>query len=141
MSGDDRSRVTIHVDGAARGNPGPAAIGAIIADLDGTPRVKVSSYIGEATNNQAEYRALIVGLREAAVLGARYVDVYSDSQLLVEQVMGNYRVRNAGLKPLFEEAMQLLEQFESYTMMHVPRRQNTDADALANAAFKARHGH
>ncbi|NQT48060.1 MAG: ribonuclease HI family protein [Chloroflexi bacterium] len=135
MSRVSCSRLTVYVDGASRGNPGPAAIGAVIEDDEGAPKVKLSCYIGETTNNQAEYKALIMGIREAALLGAEYIDMKSDSELLVEQVRGNYKVRNANLKPLFQEVRQILREFKSFTITHIPRRENTAADALANEAL------
>ena len=134
MSKPDSSHLTIHVDGASRGNPGPAGVGIIIVDEQGTTGVRISSYIGETTNNQAEYKALIMGLREAARLGAEHVDIKTDSKLVVEQVRGKYRVRHANLRPLFEEAKQLLAEFRSFTITHIPRHQNNAADALANEA-------
>ena len=138
MSRPDNSRLTIHVDGAARGNPGPAGIGVTIDDEKGTSKVRISSYIGETTNNQAEYKALITGLREAARLKAEHVDIKTDSKLVVEQVRGNYKVRHAKLRPLFEEAKQLLAEFGSFTITHVPRYQSKAADALANQAIDRR---
>jgi len=134
MSKPDSSHLTIHVDGASRGNPGPAGVGIIIAGEQGTTRVRISSYIGETTNNQAEYKALIMGLREAARLGAEHIDIKTDSKLVVEQVRGKYKVRHANLRPLFEEAKQLLAEFRSFTITHIPRHQNNAADALANEA-------
>jgi len=134
MSKPDNSHLTIHVDGASRGNPGPAGVGIIIAGEQGTTGVRISSYIGETTNNQAEYKALIMGLREAARLGADHVDIKTDSKLVVEQVRGKYKVRHANLRPLFEEAKQLLAEFRSFNITHIPRHQNNAADALANEA-------
>jgi ribonuclease HI len=132
---DSNSRLTIYVDGASRGNPGPSGIGIVIEDGDGATRVKISSYIGRTTNNQAEYRALIVGLREAARLKAEHVDIKSDSELLVEQVCGRYKVRSPKLRPLFEEVKELLAGFRSSAISYIPREQNRVADALANQAF------
>ena len=128
------------MDGAARGNPGPAAIGVAIEDEKGNTAVSVSSYIGRATNNQAEYRALMVGLEEAARLKARHIDIKSDSELLVRQLRGSYKVRHDNLKPLFQQAKQLLTNFKSFTITHIPRNQNSAADALANEALDA-HAH
>ena len=128
-------RLTAHVDGASRGNPGPAAIGVVIKDEKGTTIVKVSSYIGRATNNQAEYTALATALEEAKKLGANHIDIRTDSQLMAEQVEGNYRVRNANIKPLFEEVKRLLAAFKSYTIDHIPRERNSEADSLANQAL------
>jgi len=128
-------RLTIYVDGASRGNPGPAAVGAVIKDEKGTTILKVSSSIGRATNNQAEYSALIVALQEAMKLGADQVYINTDSQLMSEQINGNYKVRNAHIRPLFEKAMQLLTAFQYYSIDHIPRYLNSEADALANEAL------
>jgi ribonuclease HI len=127
--------LTIYVDGASRGNPGPAGIGIAIEDEKGTTKARISSYIGETTNNQAEYKALIMGLREAAKLKAEHVDIRTDSKLLAEQIQGNYKVRNANLRLLFQQAKQLLADFESFTIAFIPRYQNAAADALANKAL------
>lgn len=127
------------MDGASRGNPGPAAIGVVIQDHEGSTNLEISHYIGQATNNQAEYRALITALEEAARLGAGHVDIRTDSKLMVEQIMGNYRVRNAGLKPLFDRAVRLLSACGTHTIAHIPRSQNAPADALANTALDNRN--
>ena len=132
---DNNSRLTIYVDGASRGNPGPSGIGIVIEDREGATKVKISSYIGRTTNNQAEYRALIVGLREAVRLKAEHVDIMSDSELLVEQVCGRYKVRSPKLRSLFEEVKELLAGFRSSAISYIPREQNRVADALANQAF------
>ena len=128
-------RLTIYVDGASRGNPGPAAVGVVIKDEKGATILKVSSSIGRATNNQAEYSALIVALQEARKLGADQVYINTDSQLMSEQINGNYKVRNAHIRPLFEKAMQLLTAFQYYSIDHIPRYLNSEADALANEAL------
>lgn len=127
------------MDGASRGNPGPAAIGIIIEEHGGSTRLEISRYIGEATNNQAEYRALTMALEEAARLGASHVDIRTDSKLMAEQVLGNYRVRNAGLRPLFEKAVRLLSAYQTHTIVHIPRSENAPADALANRALDNRN--
>ena len=128
-------RMVINADGAARGNPGPAAIGATIKDEQGRIIARISQRIGIATNNQAEYRAVIAALKEAIRLGAKKVDISVDSQLVVRQIGGRYRVKNAGLKPLFQEVKRLAEQLEAFTVAYVPRNQNTEADSLANMAY------
>jgi ribonuclease HI len=133
------NRLLIYVDGASRGNPGPAAIGIVIQGHGGSPKVEISHYIGEATNNQAEYRALIKGLEEAARLGADHVDIKTDSKLMVEQVQGHYRVRHPNLKPLFQKVTRLLSSYKTYTIAHIPRHQNAPADSLANRALDNRH--
>lgn len=129
------NRLTIHVDGASRGNPGPAAIGVVIKDDRGTTELKISCYIGEATNNQAEYKALIMGLQEASKLKADHIDIKTDSNLMVEQIRGRYKVLNAGLRPLFEEVNRLLAIYKTHSITHIPRHQNKAADALANEAL------
>src|SRR5512136_1787732 len=101
-------RLTIYIDGASRGNPGPAAVGVVVKDETGITIVSLSLYIGKTTNNQAEYTALITALEEAKRLGAEHVSIRTDSQLVAEQVRGNYKVRNANIRPLFAEAKQQL---------------------------------
>ena len=128
-------RLTIYVDGASRGNPGPAAVGVVIMDEKGITTLKASSSIGRATNNQAEYTALIMALQEAKRLRASHVEIRTDSQLMAQQITGNYRVRNAHIRPLFEQAMQLLTTFQHCSIDHIPRDLNSEADALANEAL------
>ncbi|MFC2051686.1 ribonuclease HI family protein [Chloroflexota bacterium] len=123
-------------DGASRGNPGPAAIGATINDEQGRLISSISQHIGQTTNNQAEYRAIIAALEQAIGLGATRVDIRSDSELVVRQINGQYRVKKASLKPLYMEVKQLQSQLESFTITHIPRQQNIAADILANIAFK-----
>ncbi len=125
----------IWIDGAARGNPGPAAIGVVIKDEQGATLARLSRYIGKTTNNQAEYRALIAALEKAVQLGARKVSVYSDSELVVRQITGRYRVKNAELKPLFQKITQLQSRLEHFSISHIPRHQNTEADMFANRAL------
>jgi len=126
----------LYCDGAARGNPGPAAIGAVLYEpVEHEPIGEVSERIGIATNNVAEYRALEAGLEKARELGVRRLSVRLDSQLLVRQLKGEYRVKNAGLKPLFARVRRLIDGFEWVEVTHVRRESNTVADALANAAF------
>ena len=129
------SRLRINSDGASRGNPGPAAIGATVKDEQGRLVASVSRAIGRATNNQAEYRALIAALEEAAELGAQRVDVCLDAELVVRQLQGRYRVKNAALRPLYLRAAGLLGGFEGFTIAAVPRAENAEADRLANQAF------
>ena len=130
-------KVIIHADGASRGNPGQAAIGATIEDGEGQRLASISRRIGRATNNQAEYRAVIAALKEALRLGAVEVDIYLDSELVVKQVKGSYRVRNAGLKPLYLEVKELAASFKGFRISHIPRRRNAEADGLANKAFSS----
>ena len=129
-------RVIIYADGVSRGNPGLAAVGATIKDGKGQLLAAVSQSIGRATNNQAEYRALIAALTEAHRLGATEASVYLDSELVVKQLNGRYRVKNAALKSLYLEASRWLGRLKSFTITHVPRRQNAEADRLANTALK-----
>ncbi len=128
--------VIINIDGGSRGNPGPAGAGVVIrAADDGTVLQQAGVFLGKATNNVAEYRGLIEGLLRAATLGATQVEVVSDSELLVRQMLGQYRVKNEGLKPLYEEAKQLARQFQKFSIRHVRREQNTLADEMANRAM------
>jgi ribonuclease HI len=138
--GSALDEVLIYCDGGSRGNPGPAAIGAVVLDPSvEPPRVlaTVSECIGETTNNVAEYRALIAGLEAAAPLRAARVHVRADSMLVVEQLRGKWRVRQPHLRHLYDEARGLLAQYESVKLEHVRREFNTDADALVNAALDA----
>ena len=128
-------RLVLHVDGGARGNPGPAAIGVVIDDPDGHRVADVAERIGEATNNVAEYRALLRGLERAAELGAREVEVINDSELVAKQVNRVYKVKHPAMRPLFEAAVDRLGGFERWSIRSVPRADNAEADALVNAAL------
>ena len=130
-------KVVVHVDGGARGNPGPAAIGVVVADADGALLDQVGEPIGATTNNVAEYRALLRGLERARALGASEVELVGDSELVAKQVTGQYKVKHAGLKPLHAEALRALAGFERWRVRTVPRAQNAAADALVNAALDA----
>ena len=125
-------KLIVNVDGGARGNPGPAAIGVVIRDADGLILDEHGERIGEATNNVAEYRALIRGIERAAELGATEIELVGDSELVVRQVEGRYKVKKPGLKPLHAEARQALGAFESWSIRHVRREQNAEADRLVN---------
>ncbi len=127
-------KITIFIDGCARGNPGPAGCGVIVSDADGRTILEKSRYLGKATNNVAEYTALIVGLREAVDLGAKEVAVRTDSELVVRQLKGEYKVRDVKLKVLFAEAQRLLRSFAVLDVAHVEREKNREADRLANQA-------
>ena len=129
-------RVIINTDGVSRGNPGLAAIGATIKDERGRLITPISRSIGETTNNQAEYQAIIAALQKAVELGARQVEIRADSELVVKQLIGRYQVKKASLRPLYQQVGLLLSQFESYTITHVPREQNKEADKLANSALR-----
>jgi ribonuclease HI len=133
----DNAALTIHFDGASQGNPGPAGIGVVILDADGTPLAEIGEYIGETTNNVAEYRALIRALEEAQSLGGRRLTIKADSELVVRQLSGRYQVKSPHLKPLFDRACALLRQFERVHVMHVRRTENNLADKLAIGAIKA----
>jgi len=130
-------RLTIRSDGASLGNPGPAAIGVVIEDESGVAVSEIWRRIGETTNNRAEYLALIAGLEQAAKLGADVLDLKLDSQLIVRQLNGEYRSK--ALTPLYQQTLRLLKRFKSYTIEHVPRRENRMADALAKRALRSRH--
>jgi ribonuclease HI len=123
------------VDGGARGNPGPAAVGAVASTPDGTPLAEQGEYIGETTNNVAEYRAVLLGLRLARELGAREVEVVNDSELVARQINGVYKVKHAGLKPLFVETMGKLREFDRWAVRNVRRESNERADELVNEAL------
>lgn len=126
---------TVRADGASRGNPGPAAIGAAVFDPAGREAHTVSRRIGHATNNEAEYQAAIAGLEAALALGARHVILLMDSELIVRQLEFRYRVRNERLRPFFRRMLELRRQFDSFAVGHVPRSENARADQLANLAF------
>ena len=129
-------RLKVNVDGGARGNPGPAAIGVVIRQGDEVID-EISERIGEATNNVAEYRALIAGISRAGELGATEIELVGDSELVVRQVKGEYKVKNAGIKPLHAETLAALDGFDSWSIEHVRREDNADADALVNQALDA----
>jgi ribonuclease HI len=127
--------VVVHVDGGARGNPGPAAIGVVVAAPDGAVLDEYAERIGVATNNVAEYRALLRGVQRAAALGAREVEFVNDSELVAKQINGAYKVKHPAMKPLYDEAIVALRCFERWTIRSVPRAQNERADALVNEAL------
>lgn len=128
-------RVILYTDGAARGNPGPAAIGIVLTDARGKVLQELGEKIGATTNNVAEYRALLRGLTLAAAQHADEIEIRTDSELMARQLDGAYRVKSANLKPLHDQALRALAQFASVSIQHVPRGQNRRADALANAAL------
>ncbi len=128
----------LHVDGASRGNPGAAGFGIHVTAPDGSEVASLFGFLGTATNNVAEYQALLHGLRFALARGASSVEVYSDSELLVRQIEGRYRVKHPGLQPLHREAKSLLARFARARVAHVPRERNRAADALANRAVDER---
>ena len=127
--------VVVHVDGGARGNPGPAAVAAVATSPAGDPLGERSAYIGEATNNVAEYRAVLLGLELARELGGREVAVVSDSELVARQIGGQYKVKHAGLRPFHAEVMEALRGFDRWSVRNVRREGNVRADELVNAAL------
>jgi ribonuclease HI len=128
-------KLVVHVDGGARGNPGPAAVGVVVSTPDGEVLDEIGEVIGVATNNVAEYRGLLLGLERARALGATEVEVVNDSELVARQVMGDYKVKHAGLKPLHQQALAALRGFDRWSIRSVPRERNARADALVNAAL------
>jgi ribonuclease HI len=133
-------RVVVNVDGGARGNPGPAAIAAVISTPSGKVIEQRGERIGVATNNVAEYRALLLGLERARELGAREIELVGDSELVVRQVNGEYKVKHADLRPLRNRVLAALEDFEEWSIRHVRREENAAADELVNAALDAPGG-
>jgi ribonuclease HI len=125
----------IWIDGGSRGNPGPSAVGVLVEDTSGNTMATVSRAIGVTTNNVAEYRALLAALEEAQKLEATEVEVISDSELLVKQMLGQYRVKNAGLQPLFAEARRRARTFSRFSIRHTAREHNAKADGLVNRAL------
>ena len=130
-------KVVLNVDGGARGNPGPAAIGVVVASPQGDVLEEVAETIGVATNNVAEYRALIMGLERAHALGANEVEIINDSELVAKQLTGAYKVKHPAMKPLHAEAIAALRGFDSWRVRSVPRAQNARADELVNQALDA----
>ncbi len=122
-------------DGASRGNPGPAGAGAVLLDPSGHPQSRAARFLGRTTNNTAEYQAFLLGLQMALEHGVRRLQVFSDSQLLVEQVNGGYQVKSPRLKPFWRQAMNMLQNFEAYAISHIDRAMNAEADRLANQAI------
>jgi ribonuclease HI len=130
-------RLVLHVDGGARGNPGPAAVGVVLATPDGDLVEERSARIGEATNNVAEYRAVLLGLERARELGASEIEIIGDSQLVARQLDGSYKVKHPAMKPLHQEAMTALAGFDRWSIRTVPRAENARADELVNEALDA----
>jgi ribonuclease HI len=129
------TRVTANVDGGARGNPGPAAIGVVLRDGEGRVLEEVGERIGEATNNVAEYRALLRGIELASGHEASELELVGDSELVVRQVEGRYKVKNAGMRELHDEVVRALRGVDSWSIRHVRRAENADADRLVNEAL------
>ena len=129
------TRLIVHVDGGARGNPGPAAAACVITTPEGEVLAEQAQLLGATTNNVAEYEALLLGLRTARELGAREVEVIGDSELIAKQITGDYKVRHEALRPLHGAALTALKEFDSWSIRTVPRARNANADALVNAAL------
>ena len=130
--------VQVYIDGASSGNPGPAGIGAVFLDAQGAPMAKLSKYLGETTNNVAEYLALLYALQEAQARGLTRLAVKTDSELLAKQLAGEYKVRDGTLRLFYDLARHLMRAFEACTVAHIGRAQNTQADRLAGAAVESR---
>jgi ribonuclease HI len=128
-------KLVVHVDGGSRGNPGPAAIGIVLSDPDGTVLDEVAETIGVATNNVAEYRALLRGIERAVALGASEIEIVNDSELVAKQLTGAYKVKHPAMLPLYEEAIAALRPFARWRIRSVPRAQNARADKLVNEAL------
>ncbi len=133
--------IIVYTDGASRGNPGPAGIGIMLCTRQGKILGEIAEYIGETTNNVAEYRAVIRGLEEALAYQAKRVVVATDSQLLVRQIQGLYKVKNAGLQPLFQQVVALRKEFDHSEFIHIPRERNIRADALSKVGSSGENRH
>lgn len=129
------SRLQVYSDGAARGNPGPSGAGAVLLEPSGQVVDRIGKYLGIQTNNFAEYMGLLLGLRRARELGAKEVEVFADSELMIRQLGGSYQVKSPSLRPLYEEALKLLEDFNRVKLVHVPREMNQAADEMSNRAI------
>lgn len=138
VEGGLHDRLLVYSDGAARGNPGPAGAGAVLFAPEGHVVERLGRYLGTNTNNYAEYMGLIIGLERAHELGAREVEVFADSQLMIRQLGGTYKVKAENLKPLHREAQALLRRFDKVKLVHVPREENKDADEMSNRAIDDR---
>jgi ribonuclease HI len=135
-----KGKLLLYTDGASRGNPGDAGAGIVILDGQGEEIAAQGRYLGTCTNNVAEYKALIMGLLQASQLGGRSIEIFLDSQLIVRQIQGLYKVKSSHLQPLFAKAQELLSTFENYEIRHIPREENKRADQLANQGINDRLG-
>lgn len=131
-------RLRVYSDGAARGNPGPSGAGAVLIEPGGKVVAQLGKYLGHQTNNYAEYMGLLLGLKHAKSLGAKEVEVFADSELLIRQLGGRYQVKSPSLRPLYEEAVKLLNDFSRVKLVHVPRAMNAAADEMSNRAIDER---
>jgi ribonuclease HI len=132
------SRLRLYSDGAARGNPGPSGAGAVLVNTSGQVVARLGKFLGRQTNNYAEYMGLLLGLRRAREMGAREIEIFADSELLIRQLGGRYQVKSPSLRPLYEEAMRLLNDFYRVKLVHVPREMNQAADEMSNRAIDER---
>ncbi|WP_224366770.1 ribonuclease HI family protein [Hyalangium versicolor] len=128
-------RLRVYSDGAARGNPGPSGAGAVLIEPGGQVVARVGKYLGHQTNNYAEYMGLLLGLKHAKTLGAKEIELFADSELLIRQLSGRYQVKSPSLRPLYEEAVKLLNDFSRVKLVHVPRAMNAAADEMSNRAI------
>lgn len=132
------TRLRVYSDGAARGNPGPSGAGAVLVEPNGQVVDRLGKFLGIQTNNYAEYTGLLLGLRRAKDLGVREVEIFADSELMIRQLGGRYQVKSPTLRPLYEEALKLLNEFTRVKLVHVPREMNAAADAMSNRAIDER---
>ena len=132
------NRIRVYSDGAARGNPGPSGAGAVLVEPSGQIVDRLGKFLGVRTNNYAEYMGLLLGLKRAKELGVREIEVFTDSELLIRQLGGRYQVKSASLRPLYEEALNLLNGFSRVKLVHVPREMNSAADEMSNRAIDER---
>ncbi len=132
------NRVRVYSDGAARGNPGPSGAGAVLVEPSGQIVDRLGKFLGVRTNNYAEYMGLLLGLRRARELGVREIEVFTDSELLIRQLGGRYQVKSTSLRPLYDEALSLLNGFSRVKLVHVPREMNSAADEMSNRAIDER---
>ncbi len=131
-------RLRVYSDGAARGNPGLSGAGAVLVEPSGNVIDRLGKFLGKQTNNYAEYMGLLLGLRRARALGVREVEVFADSELMIRQLGGRYQVKSKTLKPLYDEAVRLLNDFSRVKLVHVPRAMNKAADEMSNRAIDER---
>ncbi len=131
-------RLRLYSDGAARGNPGPSGAGAVLIEPGGQVVARLGKYLGNQTNNYAEYMGLLLGLKHAKTLGAKEIEIFADSELLIRQLGGRYQVKSTTLRPLYEEAVKLLNDFSRVKLVHVPREMNAAADEMSNRAIDER---
>ncbi|EAU68178.1 RNase H [Stigmatella aurantiaca DW4/3-1] len=131
-------RLRLYSDGAARGNPGPAGAGAVLIEPGGQVVARIGKFLGQQTNNYAEYMGLLIGLKHARGLGTKEIEIFADSELLIRQLGGRYQVKSPTLRPLYEEAVKLLNDFSRVKLVHVPREMNAEADEMSNRAIDER---